>query len=398
MSPDLLTDEQHGVRLNYARAEARTQQELEQVQGVLADWKEVDEEDEVRQQWEVQAANLRARPTLQTSEMEARARDLASTMGQTPEALLGQARLQIAQRVRAPRPMDLRTAACPVKGCATTVREGGATACQPRELPIDPSRADQPYVCPCERRALLVVGRTGRKSWTLREYVPDQDARQEINQIMHALVMGQAKEDRVYHARLDTSADPTESRMLQAGQASYHLGRQVWTLLLQGHLQAALDMAEQANTADYAYQLHARASRRQHKEKVREGRWKNAGRFYIEQEVQPRRDGQLEGQSVTHRFVFDFVAVYDETGGTHVMANAEKIERMSGVMVGTDGWRQLIALLTRFENKPGTKADAQTLIYEWVRDSLVLRRHIRDPFPRAALALEALRRTLEHLS
>ena len=86
--------------------------------------------------------------------------------------------------------------------------------------------------------------------------------------------------------------------------------------------------------------------------------------------------------------------MYDEKGGSFVMANAEDIERMAGLQVGADGWRQLLALLTRFEDKPGRKADAASLVYVENGGFLELRRHVRDRFPRAVLALEALRRTL----
>lgn len=298
-------------------------------------------------------------------------------------------------------------APCPVQGCGTTLREdaaGPAVGCAPRDLPIEPSRAYQPYTCPCPRRALLAVGRTAAKGWTLREHRPTRDEREEINLIAHALVTGHGRRDHARHRPVNTAAHPTSAEMDQAFRVSHSLAMQVVAQVLAGHPQRARELAEQATAADYAHSLHRRAYRREHRLDLREGRWQNADEFWIDVHTP---DAQHPGQpGFSLRLVLHFLALWNEEEARWDVDGAEEIERRAGVEPGEDGWRALMALLvylrseTVNEERPGKrgpKVDTHHLIYRAHGTSLLLRDPVRDRFPRAVLALEALRRTLAPL-
>ncbi|KQR37748.1 hypothetical protein [Deinococcus sp. Leaf326] len=298
-------------------------------------------------------------------------------------------------------------AACPVQGCGTTLREeaaGPAIGCAARELVIEPSRAYQPYVCPCPRRALLTVGRTERKGWTLRAHKPTRDERDEINLLAYALVTGHGRRDHARRRPVNTAPHLTSAEMDQAFRASHSLALQVVAQVLAGHPQRARELAEQANAADYAHSLHRRAYRREHRLDLREGRWQNAEEFWIDVHTpDPKHPGQ-PGFSL--RLVLHFLALWNEQEARWDVDGAEEIERRAGLQVGEDSWRALMALLVYLRsetvneerpNKRGPKVDIYHLIYRVHGASLLLRDPVRDRYPRAVQALEALRRTLSPL-
>lgn len=276
------------------------------------------------------------------------------------------------------------TAPCPVQGCCHLEITKTGSSAHPRDLPIDPAQADQPYTCPCPRRAILTTTLTAR-GWRLREHAPRQEYRATHNAIAHALLTGQAYQSRPQH--VDRTADPTSARMEDAFRQTHHLLTQVRNNLLAGHLLAAQQLAEQSLAAEVAYRHHRRRYERTLRIDRQQGRWKNAETFYVD----------LLPTSPTHqlpdarRFTFQFIAVWTEAGWQ--MANGDEIERQSGMNVGPDAWTELIHLLGRLEDKPGAKAEHH-LIWQEHHGILKLRPHIRAHYPRAVTALEALRLTL----
>jgi len=384
-----------------ARVEAATARELADVQRTLADWDGASSD--IRATWEAREVQLQQRLSDEQDATLAFARGLVPEEEWEAQRLVLRARALVPRRrERAAPTSSSRLALCPVQGCGTTVQDGTRTTCEPRELPIDAPRADQPYTCPCPRRALLSVGQT-RHGWVLREYVSDRDAREEINLIVHALVAGQTADRERPHQRTDTAPDPTGERMARAFMVSHRLALEAVRWLLQGHPQAALEAAEKAKAADTAYRIHHLTFQRQRREVVRAGRrWKDASCFYVDLPVtlKTRVGAPATGENgkavspVHHRTTFEFIAVWDEQGRDFVVANAEEIERQSGIEVGADGWRQLIALLTRMESKPGVSTDALVFRPNHEGTTLTLRPQIRDRYSRALVALEALRQTL----
>lgn len=298
-------------------------------------------------------------------------------------------------------------APCPVQGCGTTLRENAAgpvVGCAARDLLIEPSRAYQPYTCPCPRRALLAVGRTAAKGWTLREHRPTRDEREEINLLAHALVTGHGRRDHARRRPVNTAAHPTSAEMDQAFRVSHSLAMQVVAQVLAGHPQRARELAEQATAADYAHSLHRRTYRREHRLDLREGRWQDADEFWIDVHTPDREHPGQAGFSL--RLVLHFLALWNEEEARWDVDGAEEIERRAGVEVDEDGWRSLMALLVYLRSeavneerpgKRGPKVDTHHLIYRAHGTSLLLRDPVRDRFPRAVLALEALRRTLAPL-
>lgn len=394
--------------LLYAQAEARTRHELLDVEEVAADLPETERGD-----WDAYAATLRSRLAQQERDTDACAARLLGHDLPPAELLAAEARALTAtpRRARPPRTDSGPRHVAPCPACKTTVRQGKSTTHEPHLLPINPALTDQPYLCPCPRRETLTVGRTARGTWTLQPWTPGRDAREEINAIAHALVAGQVHPDRRHREHADTAPDPSAQRMEEAFRVSERLSRQSCAALLAGHPQEALELAEQHNAALYAYKLHARTYRRQRRETFRTGRWHHGEVYWLDLVAHVRAAPGTGTASATHalpkirlpqahRFEFEFLAVYDEQTGQLRVENGPDIERESGVVVGDDGWQQLIDLLSRIDpdqdqhEKPGAKADLTQLIYRDDRGTLTLRAHIATRYPRAVVALEALRRTL----
>ncbi|MBZ9715510.1 hypothetical protein [Deinococcus multiflagellatus] len=287
---------------------------------------------------------------------------------------------------------------------------GASPSCQPRELPISATLATRPFTCTCERRAVLELARTGRGQWKVQELQTTPVQREAHNLIAHALFMGQVERNRTERRPTVRAADPSSANMVEAFQNAHHHFRQAALQLVQGHIAAAQREAERALAADAAYQAHARVVARQRTGGVRTGRWQNGETFWLMLPVPPPGQfGAPPQPPVPTRFRFQFLAVWGTAlappaegsavatvgSNTVEVLNGPDIERQSGVPVGPDGWRQLIGLLTRFEGgKPGQAPDPLELIWRSEDGKLKLRQHIKTRYPRAVLALEALRRTL----
>lgn len=306
---------------------------------------------------------------------EAYARQLA---GKTPEGpawwdLQARARLLAAEPRQRQLPQSTHCAVCPVRGCG-------------RELPVEPEHADRAYRCPCPNKAELYVGRT-ETAWTLHLPPSTQEQRETVNRIAHALHTGQGYRDRSFRPTL-TAADGNSARMAEAFQTFHALTRQVTHAVLAGHPMQALDLAERAHAAEAAYRTHERRYRLARREHQNTGRWHDTETFWIEQP-----DPYTPGHPL-RRYTFNLVAVWDERGATVEVVNGREIELQSGLAVDAEAWRQLVALLTRAENKPGAKTDLQELVYRSHKGSLVVRDHVKKRFPEALKALEALRLSL----
>ncbi|RJF74943.1 hypothetical protein D3875_02810 [Deinococcus cavernae] len=385
--------------LLFAQAEQRTRDELDDIDAVLAGPVPLDQQ----ASWNAHAIALTRRLAQQEHDTEARAtlilgQDLppAETLAQLAREAVRTARRAVPRRTEG----TAHEAPCPVGGCGLKVKDAQTrlTSHQRHVLPINPALADRPYLCPCPRQATLTVGRTARRTWVLREWKPDRDAREEINLIAQALVAGQTYADRRHSRRPDTSADATSGRLGEAGRTMISLDIRARRALLDGKVQLALEYAERAEAAHHAHQLHQRTYRRHRREDIQGGRWHNAERFYIDLPVpQGKTERQGAQRPPLHvRQVFDFLAIYDEQSGKLVVENGPEIELVSGVEVGVDGWAQLISLLSRLDpegDKSGVKPDLGHLIYREADGHLKLRASL-GRFPRALMALEALRRTL----
>lgn len=384
----------------YARAEQRTRAELDEVRDVLM---HAGHTEATLNAWAEHATALQHRLDEQARQTDLMAATLLGHDLPDAAALAQQARA-LEDRTRTPRAPTTcsgprHEAPCPVPQCRTTVRHADhSTTHEPRQLPINPGLADRPYTCPCDRAATLSVGRTARGDWTLRPWTPFRDDREEINLIAHALVTGQTYQDRRWNAAVNTAPDATTGRMTEAGATMMRLDRDVRLALQAGHLQRAFELAEQASAAEYSYKLHSRTYRRHRREHQESGRWHNAEWFWIALSVPARSDGAPE-RDIVQRFLFNLIAVYDEETGSPVVANADDIERETGIPVGPDGWSQLMEFLGRIDpagtgGKPGQAPDLHQLVYREDRGRLTPRRHVAERYPRALVALEALRRTL----
>lgn len=291
------------------------------------------------------------------------------------------------------------SAACPVGGCG-------------RELPIDPSLGYDTYTCPCPRRELLDVGLTRDKRYVLRSHRPNADAKHEINLIAHALVTGQARD----HAqptkrRPDTGADPASAGMFRAHMAAHRLYREAANLAYAGQHKKATLVTDRARAAERAYDLHAARYARATAEETHEAVWHSAERFYIEKlstKVVSRARKlaapalRLTALQLT-TFTFPFLALWDEEKGVWDVANSGVLEVVSGLEVGEEGWRDLMGLLVYLRGetvngedsgKRGKKADERHLIYRTNGVQIRPRLFIAKRFPRALIALEAVRRSL----
>lgn len=308
-------------------------------------------------------------------------------------------------------PKRVRPQRIPTPNAAAREARCGVPGCL-HVLPIDPSKADQPYVCPCPRRIpqeVYLDQRQATPRWKLIADAlalrPDRGAKEEYNLIAHALVTGQVvREGR----RVPVDLAPSEhaTRQQEAFLEAFRHYRQAALLLTRGHAVAALDAAERGLAANVAYDLHSAALTREKKQHDRGALWQGGRAFWVDLPVR-RETVTLDAGNVgreqtvelphTMRFTFEFLAV---EGVKEVeVINGEDIERASGVNVGPDGWRDLVRLLTRLEEKPGEDPDRNHLIYRRKyadEDWLHLRPHVKR-YPRALTALEALRRTLTPL-
>ncbi|GGL18533.1 hypothetical protein [Deinococcus radiotolerans] len=308
---------------------------------------------------------------------------------------------------------------CPVRGCGAVVRRAGESTehLEPHQIQITASRAAHPFPCPCARAALLEAHRSAVGEWSLAKVRPSQEDREQHNLIAHALITGQAFTDGGRSSPAVRTADPNSAGMVEAFMTGHNLAVQACVQISLGRMADAQRLAERALAANAAYQGHARAVKRARRADAQVGRWHNAERFWIRLPVTvPVPPGQPPAPPVLRRFQFEFLAVWgtaltlpgrtDRPGAGEssvqvgsrnlTVLNGPDIERDSGIPVGVDGWRQLIDLLTRFDDpaKSGKAPDPLELVWHRDGEGLSLRRHIKAHYPRAVHALEALRRTL----
>ncbi|MFC3833485.1 hypothetical protein [Deinococcus rufus] len=284
---------------------------------------------------------------------------------------------------------------CPVPGCGLRVtRPGQAARLECRTIPVTALDGGTTLTCPCQRHApLRVVRRRTGLALSVLEF--GRDARAEHNLIAHALVSGQGHAERGRRHRLDRAADPDSGDFDLAWRETDRLQAQVVEHLLAGRLQAAVEVAEQAAAARDRRDALGRRLTRRHRRVEREQAWHDMTRFWIRIPVPVTTPpGERDEPPLTPQFTFTFVALWDQDNRELEVANGEEIEAAAGLTVGADGWRALIRLLTRWESAPGRDPDPHALIWRDDRGTLTLREHVRRHYPRAVVALEALRLTL----
>lgn len=320
-----------------------------------------------------EAAPLTARVMEYERQAEAYAGSLSRESAEfTGPELQLRARSAVAQPTRA-MPASAHCAVCPIKGCG-------------RELPIDPALADLPYDCSCPRKAELHVGRDA-DHWVLLPPVSEAEKKETINRIAHALFTGQGYRETRHQPTL-TAADHNSGRMTEAFRTFHALAAQSAHALLAGDAAQALELARRAHAAERAYQTHERRYRLARREYQKTGRWHDTETFWIEQP-----DPYATGHPL-RRYTFRLLALWREDGAELEVVNGHEVALDSGVEVEPEAWSQLVRLLTRVETKPGSKVDPLELIYRSDRGHLVLRGHIKQHYPKAVAALDALRRSL----
>ncbi|GAA4002256.1 hypothetical protein GCM10022631_11150 [Deinococcus rubellus] len=298
--------------------------------------------------------------------------------------------------MRPSEPTPPRTCAlCPVAGCG-------------RELPVTPDSAHLSTHCLCPKRTRLQLGLSTTGRWVLRLQAYDQEERAEHNAIMHALISGQVTSKSHRRQRFDNAADATTADLVDAANARTGAANEMERYLLSGNLDRAVEAAERYAACRVAVTLLTRNYKSQRRREAdRSGLWHHSAEFYIEQPGERLANVRLTF-AFEAMYVNDSITVTSEENGQRVtgevdahgttlrVVNARTIEVDSGVMVGDEGWRQLIRLLQRTEEgKPGKPADPRALIWRHnARKELELRPYVKTYYPQAVVALEALRRTL----
>jgi len=261
---------------------------------------------------------------------------------------------------------------CPVAGCA-------------RLLDIDPAQAHLPIPCACDRRVRLTIGLSATGQWVARELRYSQDERWEHNLIARAIVLGQGIGQRGARAQAPTAPDVNSATMTDAYLAMVAAARATVNRVLLGQPEAALAEAERSQAAEHAYRLAAQRYAQGVKKTVHTGRWHDTGRYWV----------TLDAVN----FEFDLEGMWSEAGDEILVANAAELEDLSGIPVGPGGWQQLVRLLTRvsLDDRPGRTPDPEHLIWRPRRDKksgYELRPPVKQHYPEAVVALEALRWTL----
>ena len=196
--------------------------------------------------------------------------------------------------------------------------------------------------------------------------------------------------------------DSLEQAMKTAGRRSYSHAKVVVLELLNGNVELATEHARASQLEELRY---ADAQRHLSTEPARlhTGRYHRGVIFKI---GVPRSVTEEDAQGVPiQRLVFDpfyftLAVLWAADGVTLRVANTVEIESRSGIDVGESGWSDFIGWLHHQDRRLGGAGrgrpvkDLKHLIYRDHNGALETREIIRDVFPGAIRALEALRRTL----
>ena len=196
--------------------------------------------------------------------------------------------------------------------------------------------------------------------------------------------------------------DSLEQAMKTAGRRSYSHAKVVVLELLNGNVELATEHAKASQLEELRY---ADAQRHLSTEPARlhTGRYHRGVVFKI---GVPRSVTGEDAQGVPiQRLVFDpfyftLAVLWAADGVTLRVANTVEIESRSGIDVGESGWSDFIGWLHHQDRRLGGAGrgrpvkDLKHLIYRDHNGALETREVIRDVFPGAIRALEALRRTL----
>lgn len=195
-----------------------------------------------------------------------------------------------------------------------------------------------------------------------------------------------------------TGGKPSELHALmeESLQADFRLSRDCTRQLLAGNLEVAQILAKQAHqhraVGMQARRLLDRARVKHH-----------TGRFFHGDILSVRQEHYEEGvgyQGMTQWYV-RLSIVYAEDGYTVTVANAEELERLSGLQIGPRAWSDLCRWIEdHTERMNGRKQgrrqeDDGHLVYQSHNDVLELRPTVRKQWPQLPRALECIRLAMQ---
>ena len=196
--------------------------------------------------------------------------------------------------------------------------------------------------------------------------------------------------------------DSLEQAMRTAGRRAYSYAKVAAQELLNGNVELATQYASAAQLEDLRY-ADARRHLSTEPARLHTGRYHRGVIFKIgvpRAVTEEGPDNVPVQRLVFDPFYFPLVILWGADGVSLTVANATEIEARSGIDVGETGWSDLIAWLHHQDRRLGGTGrgrpikDLKHLIYREHHGALETREVIRDGFPGAIRAFEALRRTL----
>ena len=196
--------------------------------------------------------------------------------------------------------------------------------------------------------------------------------------------------------------DSLEQAMRTAGRRAYSYAKVAAQELLNGNIDLATQYASAAQIEDLRY-ADARRHLSTEPARLHTGRYHRGVVFKIgvpRAVTEEGPDNVPIQRLVFDPFYFPLVILWGSDGVSLTVANATEIEARSGIDVGETGWSDLIAWLHHQDRRLGGTGrgrpvkDMKQLIYRENQGALKTREVIRDQFPGAIRAFEALRRTL----
>jgi len=196
--------------------------------------------------------------------------------------------------------------------------------------------------------------------------------------------------------------DSLEQAMRVSGRRSYSWAKVAALELLNGNVDLALEYAKAMQHEELKYS-DARRFLSTEPVRLHTGRYHRGVIFKI---MVPRSVTEKDPEGVPIQrqvfdpFYFTLAIVWAADGFSLKVANTVEIEARSGIDVGESGWSDFLGWLHHQDRRlTGTGSgrpvkDLKHLIYRDHQGALKTRESIRDTYPGAIRALEALRRTL----
>jgi len=196
--------------------------------------------------------------------------------------------------------------------------------------------------------------------------------------------------------------DSLEQAMRMAGRRSYSWAKVAALELLNGNVELATEYAKAMQHEELKY-ADARRFLSTEPARLHTGRYHRGVIFKIgvpRSETAEDAEGVPIQRLVFDPFYFTLAIVWTSDGFSLKVANTIEIEARSGIDVGESGWSDFLGWLHHQDRRlTGTGGgrpikDLKHLIYRDHRGALATRELLRDQFPGAIRAFEALRRTL----